>query len=90
MAEWSLGAVDGVKVVKYENLRFQRLLGRGAFAEAHLAHCDNPNLNNPVVVKRLNQPVNDYAKNLFVKEAKLLSGLPVSYTHLTLPTKLEV
>ncbi|KAK2549695.1 Mitogen-activated protein kinase kinase kinase 2 [Acropora cervicornis] len=75
MAAWSPGPVDGVKVVKYENLRFQRFLGRGAFAEAHLAHCDNPNVNNPVVVKRLNQPVDAYAKNLFVKEAKLLSGL---------------
>ena len=75
MAARSVGPVDGVKVVKYENVRLQRVLGKGAFAEAHLAHCDNPNVNNPVVVKRLNQPVDAQAKNLLVKEAKLLSGL---------------
>lgn len=70
-----LSNVDGVDIVNYGKLRLQRLLGRGSFAEAYLAHYDNPNVINPVVVKRIHQQVDVHAKRLFLKEAKLLSGL---------------
>lgn len=70
-----LSNVDGVDIVNYGKLRLQRLLGRGSFAEAHLAHYDSPNVINPVVVKRIHKQVDVHAKRLFLKEAKLLSGL---------------
>ena len=67
--------VEGVEIVDYRKLRIQRLIGRGAFGEVHLAHYPNPNVTNPVVIKRINQPVDDKAKKLFLKEAKLLSAV---------------
>lgn len=74
MAE-SRKTVDGVEIVDYRKLRIQRQIGRGGFGEVHLAHYPNPNVTNPVVIKRINQPFDDKAKKLFLKEAKLLSAV---------------
>ena len=74
MAE-SRRIVDGVEIVDYRKLRIERLIGRGGFGEVHLAHYPNPNVTNPVVIKRINQPFDDKAKKLFLKEAKLLTAV---------------
>ena len=67
--------VDGIEIVDYRELRLQRLLGRGTFGEVHVAHYPNPQVTNPVVIKRIHEPVDENARKLFMKEAKLLSGL---------------
>lgn len=67
--------VDGIEIVDYRELRIERLLGQGAFGQVHVAHCSHPKVTNPVVIKRMNQPVDDKVRKLFMKEAKLLSQL---------------
>jgi len=68
---------DGIKVWDYGKLKIQKQLGRGTFGTVYLAHCDEPEVTNPVVMKVMHQSlaVGDVARKLFMKEAKLLTGL---------------
>ena len=66
------------KILSYGELNIQGQLGRGAFGTVYLAHCDEPEVTNPVVVKVMHESLvamGDHAKKLLMKEAKLLSGL---------------
>ena len=70
--------MDGeIKIWNYRKLKIQRQLGRGTFGTVYLAHCDEPEVTNPVVMKVMHQSValGDGARKLFMKEAKLLTGL---------------
>jgi len=68
---------DGIKVWDYRKLKIQKQLGRGTFGTVYLAHCDEPEVTNPVVMKVMHQSLaaGDVVRKLFMKEAKLLTGL---------------
>ena len=69
--------VDGIKVWDYRKLTIQKQLGRGTFGTVYLAHLDEPEVTNPVVMKVMHQSLaaGDISRKLFMKEAKLLTGL---------------
>lgn len=67
--------VDGINVVAYRELKIQRLLGRGTFGMVYVAQYHDHRVRSPVVMKQIYEPVDELARNLFMKEAKLLSGL---------------
>ena len=70
--------MDGViKILDYTKLNVQKQLGRGTFGTVYLAHCDEPDVTNPVVMKVMHESVStgDAARKLFMKEARLLAGL---------------
>ena len=66
---------NGMKMLDYKKLRKQRELGRGTFGAVYLAHYSDPNISNPVVMKEVLGQVDDKSRNVFMKEARLLSGL---------------
>ena len=73
-----LPKMDGeIKILDYKRLNVQKQLGRGTFGTVYLAHCDEPGVTNPVVMKVMNESVStrDTARKLFMKEARLLAGL---------------
>ncbi|KAJ7383739.1 serine/threonine protein kinase [Desmophyllum pertusum] len=47
----SLKMDDEIKILKDRELTIQKQLGRGSFGTVHLAHCDDPEVTNPVVMK---------------------------------------
>ena len=67
----------------------EEAIGRGSFGLVFVARANG----EKVVVKKLLSE-DEQEQRLFLKEAKILHGITskhaVSYTHLTLPTKLEV
>lgn len=68
---------EEIKVLNYRELNIQRQLGRGAYGTVYLVHCDEPGVTNPAVMKVMHESlaIGDVARKLFMKEAKLLSGL---------------
>ena len=68
---------DEIKILEYRKLNVQKQLGRGTFGTVYLAHCDEYEVTNPVVMKVIHESVTrgDAAKKLFMKEARLLAEL---------------
>ena len=66
---------DGIKVWDYRKLKIQKQLGRGTFGTVYLAHLDEPEVTNPVVMKVMLQSLaaGDISRKLFMTEAKLLT-----------------
>ena len=66
---------DGITVVDYTKLKIQRTLGRGAFGIVYIAEYLDRRIQGPVVMKQIYEPVDEVARKLFMKEARLLNGL---------------
>jgi len=68
---------DGIKVWDYRKLKIQKQTWTCYFGTVYLAHCDEPEETNPVVMKIMHQALaaGDVVRKLFMKEAKLLTGL---------------
>ena len=66
---------DRITVVDYTKLKIQRTLGRGAFGIVYIAEYLDRRIQGPVVMKQIYEPVDEVARKLFMKEARLLNGL---------------
>ena len=66
---------DGIEIVNYRELEIQRVLGRGSFGVVYVARYNDYRVPNPVVIKQMHEQVDDNARKLFIKEAKLLNGI---------------
>ena len=68
---------EEIKIWDYRKLKINKTLGRGAFGTVYLAHCHDPEVTNPVVLKVMHNSVaaGDTSRRLFMKEATLLTGL---------------
>ena len=67
--------IDGIAIVDYTKLKIQRTLGSGAFGIVYVAEYLDRRMQGPVVMKKIYEPVDEGARKLFMKEAKLLNGL---------------
>ena len=67
--------VDGMEIINYRDLKIQRVLGRGSFGVVYVAQYHDRRTPNSVVMKQIYEPVDELARKLFMKEAKLLSEL---------------
>lgn len=67
--------IHKLTILDYQKLEIKKVLGRGAFGVVFVAKYNGHGIPSLVVMKQILEPVVETTRNLFMKEAKLLSGL---------------